>query len=719
MSADVYWMAQPNSADVVREFESRRERYLTWLSSTGATRRALRALRTYYGYGPNGTADTSERGTSGDRGQFVEMAVNEFGGLLEQAYAQLVATKPAFQAIPKSGDYAARAQAAFADKLLASVDLDNHLEEKEDEATKAGLLCREAWVVLSWDKTAGEAQMVDGERVRHTGDVRSDVCLPWDVTFDVRARHKTDLQWIAFRRPVNRWDLIAEVAPTAEDMADPSIVERKRQLAAALRGVSSWESEADVSSVRSLLFGSTDADETDLVDVWEIRHPASPALPQGRRIRFVDATTVIEDSAAQGAGYPFQGLLAEYFEPSKVVGTAAGYSLAWDLLSLQEALDDVATAMSTSSAASGVSNIWVQGVGDGKTPSNLSVSALGSGMNLIESPTKPEPLHAIATDPQAIAFLEACRGWMQRRMGLNDVSLGDPTKGMPAQLAALLDAKVVQFWNQAVKSLSTMRARVRTGVLSLYQSFATAPRTAALVGKGEMLEMDEWTKDKLALVARVTVEPVSATSKTLAGKLATADLLLERGLINTPDEYLTVKSTGRLEKLTEFKDRNLLRLQQEKEMLQQGIGLPPVDAMATEEAMMADPDALPVFSTVEGEFIRPTVVDTPWLDIAEYAAVLASPAARNRPDVVEACTDAILYKVKMWRSMPPEIIAALGGFPPPPVGGEGLPPAEAMPDGEGPPGREGDMRPIEPPKPPPNPITGEQAEAPSDVTQPV
>jgi hypothetical protein len=340
-------------------------------------------------------------------------------------------------------------------------------------------------------------------------------------------------------------------------------------------------------------------------------------------------------------------------------------------------------------------------------------------MQLIQSPQMPQALHAVQVDPQAVQFLSFCREQMQRRMGLNDVSLGDTTNGMPAQLAALMDAKAVQFWNQAVKSLSTMRARVRTGVLSLYQTFAKTPRVSALVGKGESLEVANWTREKLSMVSRVTVEPVSAVSKTLAGKMATADLLLERGLINTPDEYLTVKSTGRLEKLTEFKDRNLMRLQQEKELLQRGIGLPPVDEMATEQAMMMDPEALPVFdSMAQGEYLRPTIVDTPWLDIAEYAAVLASPEARVRPDVVQAATDAISYKVQMWRSMPPEIIAALGGFPPPPPGGEALPP-EAMPDGEEPPGLESDMRPIEPPKPPPNPLTGEQSEAVSDVTQPV
>lgn len=714
-----YWAAEPNSGDVVRELDARRARYRQWLDDTRATRRALRSLRSYYGFGPSGSGDSTELGASGERGEFVEMAVNEYGGLVEQAYAQLVATKPGFQAVPTSGDYSARAQAAFADKLLTSVDTDNHLEEKEDEATKLGLLCREGWVALSWDKTAGESLGLDGAKVVHDGDVRADVLTMWDVCFDVRSRHKADLQWVAFRRPYNRWDLVAACQPTEADMADPQAVERKARLAEAIKGAPAVTRGDDAQDVRALIFGAGGSEVSDLIDVWELRHLPSPALPQGRLLRFIDSSIIISDSAADGAGYPYRGLHCEYFEPSKVVGTAAGHSLAWDLLGLQEAVDSVATAMATAGHASGISNIWVQAVGTNGEPSNLSVSALGSGMRLIQSPTKPEPLHAVQVDPQAVAFLESCRGWMQRRMGLNDVALGDTTKGMPAQLAALLDAKVVQFWNQAVKSLSVMRARLRTGVLQMYQAFAKTPRVAALAGAGETLEMAEWTRDRLSSVARVTVDEVSAVSKTLAGKMATADLLLERGLINTPDEYLTVKSTGRLEKLTEFKDRNLLRLQQEKEMLQRGIGLPPVDVMATEAAMTADPDALPVFdAAAQGEFIRPTIVDTPWLDIAEYAAVLASPEARTRPDVVQACTDAIMFKAQMWRSMPPEIIAALGGVPPPPVGGEMMPPESAAEDA-GAPQSELEMRPIEPPKPPPNPLTGEQPPAASDVSQPV
>ena len=102
MASDVYWAAALDTADVVREFRARRDAYRQQMRGTSALRRSYRALRAFYGFGPNGTGDTTELGQSGDTGEFTEMAINEFGGLVEQAAAQLLATKPAYQEIGRA-----------------------------------------------------------------------------------------------------------------------------------------------------------------------------------------------------------------------------------------------------------------------------------------------------------------------------------------------------------------------------------------------------------------------------------------------------------------------------------------------------------------------------------------------------------------------------------------------------------------------------------------
>lgn len=711
--SDVYWAAHTDVRMVVSELRDIQRRYLERLGAMGLSRRSVRALACYYGFGANGQANTSELGLSGDAGQYVEMAVNEFARLVDQTTAQLLASKPAYQAVPKSGDFEAMAQARFADQVLDSLDRDAGVEEVEDEAVKLGLLAREGWVIASWDKTKGEVLAQVGGVVAMGGDVRLDVCTAHDIIVDDAVWHRQHQQWVCWSRPISRWDLVALQAPRPDD--PPDVAQRRRELQERLKAVGG-KNPVEYSRMREWLMGEADSNRTrgDQVVVWEFRHLPTPALPQGRLMQFVDEETVLYDSASEKVGYPYDGLHAVVFEPAKIVGTARGYTPTFDLLGLSETVDSVATAGATAVGAGAISNLWAP------PNSNLTVSTVGEGMNLVESTVEPVPLHLVKVDPEAIGFMSACREYMQGRLGLNDVAMGDPSKGMPASLAALLDAKAVQFWSTATKSLSQMRARLRTAILSIYQRRADVERTSLLVGKNNAWMTSTWNRDKLSLVARVTVDPVSAASKSIAGKLAMADLLLERGLINTVDEYLTVRATGRIEKLTEFKDRNLLRLQQEKELLQQGIGLPPIDVRATDEARALNPDALPVFLDDNRKHIRPTLVDTPWLDIAEYAAVLAAPDARDNAAVVRAVQDLIQLKVQMWRQMPPELIAALGGYPPPPPNAP-LPPDVGVEDAEMRPAEAlaQETRSIRAPLPPENPITGEQPEAATeDVSQP-
>ena len=112
--------------------------------------------------------------------------------------------------------------------------------------------------------------------------------------------------------------------------------------------------------------------------------------------------------------------------------------------------------------------------------------------------------------------------------------------------------------------------------------------------------------------------------------------------------------------------------------------------------------------------------DTHWTDIPEYLSVLASPDARANGAVTTAVLDLVTEKLRLWKTMDPDLIAVLGGMPAPssmmaamggmpppgaPPGGPPGPPPDAMSTG-------GDTRPVSMPKPPPNPIDGSQAPPP-------
>ena len=111
-----------------------------------------------------------------------------------------------------------------------------------------------------------------------------------------------------------------------------------------------------------------------------------------------------------------------------------------------------------------------------------------------------------------------------------------------------------------------------------------------------------------------------------------------------------------------------------------------------------------MFANAPGEFVRPLLSDTHWVDIPEYLGVLAMPNMRSVPAVVTAVTQVVDLKLRMWRAMPPDLIQLLKGPLPqmimPPEGAPGDPSTGGAggPDVGGP----------KMPEPPKNPITGQQ-----------
>ena len=201
-------------------------------------------------------------------------------------------------------------------------------------------------------------------------------------------------------------------------------------------------------------------------------------------------------------------------------------------------------------------------------------------------------------------------------------------------------------------------------------------------------------------------------TKTFAGRVAMVEAL---GPDLSKDAKMSLYLTGTVEEKLDGPKAHEGRLAREKEMLREGKGMPPVDMEQTALALRANPDAGPVFQAAEGDYIRPLKTDPHWLDIPEYLSVLASPEARANGAVVTAVLDLVDEKLRLWKTMDPDLIAVLGGQPapssmaaamgmgpPPPGTPDSKPPSDAMPT-------DGETKPVNMPKPPPNPLDGSQA----------
>ena len=666
---DTYWAADETKECITAVMERRRE-YRDWLMRTGRIGRMQRSLRAYYGYTPMGDGDTSTILASGEQGEIADLACNHFAALVRQALVLITSDKAAFKAVAGNSDYKSLAQSALADGLLEHYDRRLHVSDIEGAAAFRALLMGEGYVSVTWDTEAGETYAVDPDsgRAIREGDLLFRTFSPLDVAYDVTAT-QGERPWMLLETRRNKWDLVAQY-PEKKD------------------GILSAQLERDGYDWMLWTLDRPKASD-DVVRVYELYVPPSPAVPDGRLVAFLDADTFLFDGPLPYDGVPVYGMM-----PDETIGVASGHTSTFDLLGLQQALDMTSTIATTNLQAGGVVNFWAPSAND------LNVRQISGGMNFINSPVKPEALNGVAMSPEVGRWANQYVAWMQAISGINSAVRGDPDKGMPAQAMAFLQAQAIQFHSGLQKGFQRLREQVRTANIELLKRYANTKRVALISGKATGYMRREFTSDDLQGIDRVTVEAINPALRTMAGRKAIADELLQRGMLQTPQQYILLLTTGKLEPLYEGEEANLLRIRRNKELLQDGFGLPPV-AIGPDGVPMVDPvTGLAQFADDGKQHVRPLKTDTHWLDIPEYLAVLAMPDARERPEVVQAVTGVVEYQLALWRSMDPALVAVLTGPPapmpaapamPPPVAGTenapvpgitpiaGAPPAETRP----------------------------------------
>jgi len=610
-----------------------------------------RGFSTMYGRAPDGQGDTSRTGQSGEQGEYVDVTLNRYATLVNQSVVRTTAEKPAFRAVATNADSASLEQASFGQGLLEYYSNTHSVADRDWEMVEIGVICSEGWEIYGWDATAGKniTDFTD-EAALNEGDVEVHATTPFRVAYDPDAESIDRLKWAAYKRRYNRFDLAMSVEARG-DATSVATAQKLRDMTAddGLRddfgaGASDMDLDMDMGAGRYTTAAGASA---DLVWIWELRHLPSPALPNGRLLRFASGDCVVYDGA-----YPYAAddLHMYRFSPATVVGSIAGHAPSFDLIGLQELKDTVATQAATAANAGGITNLW------SRTGDKPSLSQVVGSMNFFQSANKPEKIDGVELSPQIPAFDAMLDENMQSRMGESDVSMGDVPRGMPGNLAALLEAKTVQYASRSQASYAHVLERSRTGILKLLQRFANSERVAVIGGISGDYEHKSWSSKDLRGMDRFIVESVSPISQSYAGRVDSARELLEHGEI-TAQQYLLMKETGRLEPVFEGKLATEMGIRKERQMLAKGIGLSPVDAAESFRK------GLPVFVDDGKQHVRPLIYDKHWLHILEDLSALAAPEARDDVTVTVAVLGVVEERVRLMRLVDPVMLAVLG-YPP-------------------------------------------------------
>ena len=587
---DIYFSAD-TSDNLVQYLEKRSFQWFQTLSESNYMYKIQRSWQSYHGvYYENSHAISF----SGEQGELVNLAINHYRNIAQNILTMVTSTRPAFQARAINTDYKSQAQTTLANGLLEYYMRDKRLEQDLKKAVEYAIVMGSGYIKMEWNATSGKIyDYTDpelgpmGEEIRpgypiYEGDVEFTVLSPFDVVFDT-TKESTKHDWQLCRSFKNKFDLIAKFAADDEDLKQKILAVKTK------------------SEDQSRRIALNAFDETVDVPVYEFFHRPTEALPKGRYVLYLNKDVILVDTAL-----PYRNLPIFRISPSDILGTPYGYTAMFDLLPIQDSVNSLYSTILTNQSTFGVQNIYAQ------RDANLTMAELSSGLNLIEgdpNTAPPQPLNLTQTPGEIFNFLQMLERAMETVSGINSVARGnpDPKQNLRSGNAlALIQSQAIQFISGLQQSYIYLIEDVGTNLVLLLQDFASVPRVAEISGKASASLMEEFTGDDLSDIHRVIVDAGNALAQTTAGRLEMATQLLQMNLIKTPEEYLSIVTTGKLEVMTEGQNKELLTIRAENEELFAG----KIDVIAV-------------------------LTDEHNLHIREHRAVLADPKLRQDSALVD------------------------------------------------------------------------------------
>jgi len=649
-------------AEIINKVRS----YNDYLLASGKASLWEKSFNNYYA----GGIKFGELERAGEQGEFTMMSINHYKSLLNNLVTITASNKPAFDPRATNTDTESIAQTKLASGLL-----DYYLREKKvDRFLKASLrhalTYGEGFLLTEWNPTGGKDYGVNpdtGATVRE-GDLDFKSFQPHFVARDFTKISGQEQQWVVTTTFENKYNL-AYKYPELEDRI--KCISLDNEVFMKLRLTKSAFAECDD------------------IAVYTFYHKPCDILPEGRMVQVLDADLVIFDGPL-----PYRDIPLRRLSPEDEDFSIFGYTVAYDLLAIQEAVNSLYSIVITNQATFGVQNILIP------RGFNISVNTLTGGLNLVEYDPKlgkPEPLQLTMTAPEIYNFIGQLEKLMETLSGVNSVARGNPEASLKSGAAlALVQSMAIQFNSGLQQSYMQLSEDVGTDIINILKDFAAVPRVAVIAGKYNRSYMKEFSGKDLSQINRVVVDSGNPLSKTLAGKTQLAETLLQAGFIKNAEQYMTVLTTGNLETMLEGQQMELYQIKQENEMMAEG---------------------MEVFAVV---------TDSHAMHIQEHKAVLSSPESRNDPVIVQAVTKHLMEHIQLLKTADPVLLQILGQEPvqaQPQEGQAGSVPAvEGAPMGVGPQGPTptaealpvenpvtNEVAQVNPARMPTNPLTGEQA----------
>jgi hypothetical protein len=160
--------------------------------------------------------------------------------------------------------------------------------------------------------------------------------------------------------------------------------------------------------------------------------------------------------AATGASWTsleVTGATGQSLDVPTIYASPFGYTVSFDMLPIQKAIDGLASTIQTNQEAFGVQNVLVP------RGSNLDVEELVGGLNIVQYDPKmgkPEPMNLTATPVEIFNRYKELINEMESISGINSVVRGNPEASLKSGAAlALVASQAIRALGKSLEILST------------------------------------------------------------------------------------------------------------------------------------------------------------------------------------------------------------------------------------------------------------------------
>ncbi len=664
---DTVYFAADEATETASVLLTKAKSWQDTITTNGYLDKLKRMYRAYHGsYYTDSGSNGHEITFSGEQGELANLPVNHFRNIATHILVMTTSNRPAMEARATNTDYKSLRQTMLANNILDYYMREKKLEEYLKKAVEYSIVFGSGYIKIDWNATAGEVYdyIEETQQEIREGDLQFSNLSPFDVVLD-STKENQDPDWVMVRTWKNRFSLAAKYADQAEKIL-------------------ALKTKSETEKFRFSFGGSSTAESTDDIAVFEFYHKKDDSLPDGRYMLFLADDIILHD-----VPMPYRVLPVFRISPGDILGTPYGYSPLFDLLPLQESINTLYSIVLSNQSAFGVQNIWVP------PGSSLNVNSLEGGLNVIESAQKPESLNLTATPKEIFDFITTIETKMETISGVNSVTRGNP-EGLgsnPSGAAmALVQSMSLQFMSGLQQSYVMLIENVGSALIKILQDYANTPRLIAISGVKNRNYMKEFTSGDISNISRVIVDVGNPLARSTAGRVQMADQLLQysSGSENplTPAQYMHIINTGKLETATEDSDSQLLLIRKENELM------------------------------VDGKDCKVLAIDQHQKHIEGHVAILSDPDLRNEEELSNRVLGHIQSHIDALRTVNPDLLMVLKQQPLQPMGAPaGPPPGMEGDQGAGPPAQQGPADPSAPMQTPPQgqegmQVQGEQMTAP-------